>query len=123
MDLKEFGDFLSSVNLKRYRELYKPIKIVEMDLDKNIQAIALMYKLYWEEKNIISFDEFYDRYKTYKSELIETFRKKIQMCEICFYKGLPARIYRTWASIITQIHAGYVAESVLGTGMFICQNI
>jgi hypothetical protein len=28
--------------------------------------------------------------------------------------GLPARIYRTWASIITQIHAGYVAESVFG---------
>ncbi len=36
------------------------------------------------------------------------------MCEKCFYKGLPARIYRTWASIITQIHAGYVAESVFG---------
>jgi hypothetical protein len=58
-----------------------------MDLDKkNIQAIALMYKVYWEEKNIISLDEFYDRCKRYKSELIETFRKKIQMCEICFYK-------------------------------------
>ena len=38
------------------------------------------------------------------------------MCESCFYKGLPARIYRTWASIITQIHAGYVAESVFGGG-------
>ena len=38
------------------------------------------------------------------------------MCEKCFSKGLPARIYRTWASIITQIHAGYVAESVFGEG-------
>jgi len=38
------------------------------------------------------------------------------MCRTCFYKGLPARIYRTWASIITQIHAGYVAESVFGDG-------
>ena len=38
------------------------------------------------------------------------------MCKDCFYRGLPARIYRTWASIITQIHAGYVAESVFGTG-------
>jgi hypothetical protein len=50
MDLKEFGDFLSSLNLKRYRELYKPIKIVEMDLDKNIQAIALMYSVLGREK-------------------------------------------------------------------------
>ena len=38
------------------------------------------------------------------------------MCKNCFYRGLPARIYRTWASIITQIHAGYVAESVFGDG-------
>ena len=38
------------------------------------------------------------------------------MCKDCFYRGLPARIYRTWASIITQIHAGYVAESVFGEG-------
>ena len=38
------------------------------------------------------------------------------MCKKCFYRGLPARIYRTWASIITQIHAGYVAESVFGDG-------
>jgi len=43
-------------------------------------------------------------------------KKKTGMCEKCFSKGLPARIYRTWASIITQIHAGYVAESVLGEG-------
>ena len=38
------------------------------------------------------------------------------MCKACFDKGLPARSYRTWASIITQIHAGYVAESVFGDG-------
>lgn len=36
------------------------------------------------------------------------------MCERCFYLGLPARIYRTWASLVTQIHGGYVAESVFG---------
>jgi hypothetical protein len=38
------------------------------------------------------------------------------MCDKCFYLGLPARIYRTWASLITQIHGGYVAESVFGIG-------
>ena len=38
------------------------------------------------------------------------------MCEGCFYKGLKARIYRTWASLITQIQGGYVAESVFGKG-------
>ena len=38
------------------------------------------------------------------------------MCHDCFSRGLKARIYRTWASIITQIHGGYVAESVFGDG-------
>jgi len=38
------------------------------------------------------------------------------MCENCFYLELPARIYRTWASLITQIHGGYVAESVFVIG-------
>jgi hypothetical protein len=68
MDLKEFGDFLNSVNLKRYRELYRPIKIVEMDLDKDIQVIALMYQGYWQERNFLSYDDFFKRYKDEKSE-------------------------------------------------------
>jgi hypothetical protein len=38
------------------------------------------------------------------------------MCKDCFYRGIKARIYRTWAGLITQIHAGYVAESVFGDG-------
>lgn len=48
--------------------------------------------------------------------LVEKFRKKLMMCENCFYRGFEARIYRTWAGLITQIHAGYVAESVFGKG-------
>ena len=62
----------------------------------------------------MNYDDFYNEYlNKYRAE-IETFRQKITMCKSCFYRGLPARIYRTWASIITQIHAGYVAESVFG---------
>ena len=87
-----------------------------MDLPKEIQAIEILYKVYWEDKRFLSFEEFYEEYaKKYKSEL-EEFRNKITMCGDCFWRGLPARIYRTWASIITQIHAGYVAEAVFGEG-------
>ncbi len=112
---KEFEVFLGSINLNAYREKYRPIKLVEMDLPKEIQAIVLLYKIYWDKKKFLDFEDFYREYsKAYKTD-IENFRKKITMCEDCFYRGLPARIYRTWASIITQIHAGYVAESVFGT--------
>ena len=111
---KKFGKFLESVNLNAYREKYRPIKIVEMDLPKEIQAISLLYKIYWDRKKFLDFEDFYKEYlTTYKTD-IENFRKKITMCKNCFYRGLPARIYRTWTSIITQIHAGYVAESVFG---------
>jgi len=116
MLLNKFEKFLQSVDLIAYREKYRPIKLVEMDLPKEIQAIAMLYQVYWDQKKFLNYDDFYKEYlNKYKTE-IESFRQKITMCKDCFYRGLPARIYRTWASIITQIHAGYVAESVFGDG-------
>jgi hypothetical protein len=116
MSLEKFNDFLKTVDLRGYRDRFKPIKIVEMDLPKDIQAISLLYKIYWDEENFIDYDDFYKEYLKRLGNNIENFRQKILMCKKCFYLGLPARIYRTWASIITQIHAGYVAESVFGNG-------
>lgn len=116
MLLKKFEKFLESVDLAGYRKKYSRIKIVEMDLPKEIQAIELLYKVYWDEKNFLRFEDFYDRYRKEKAKLLEKFRKQVTMCEDCFYRGLEARIYRTWAGLITQIHAGYVAESVFGVG-------
>lgn len=113
---EKFDSFLKTVDLKKYRKKYQPIKIVEMNLPKEIQAIGLLYKVYWEKKRFISFEEFYKIYLKDKKPLLEEFRKKIRMCKKCFKKGLPARIYRTWASLVTQIHGGYVAETVFGKG-------
>ena len=112
----KFENFLQSVNLNAYREKYRPIKIVEMDLPKEIQAIETLYKVYWIQKRFLSFDNFYQEYFEIHKKQLKDFQEKTGMCPKCFNKGLPARIYRTWASIITQIHAGYVAESVFGDG-------
>ncbi|KKU38484.1 MAG: Type-2 restriction enzyme TaqI [Candidatus Azambacteria bacterium GW2011_GWB2_46_37] len=116
MLVQKFDNFLQSVDLKSYRDMYRPIKIVEMDLPKEVQAINMLYKVYWDKKKFLSFEDFYKEYLSSQKTEIESFRQKITMCKDCFYRGLPARIYRTWASIITQIHAGYVAESVFGEG-------
>lgn len=116
MLVQKFDNFLQSVDLKSYRDMYRPIKIVEMDLPKEIQAINLLYKIYWNKKEFLSFEKFYEEYLKEYGVDIKKFQEKTGMCEKCFSKGLPARIYRTWASIITQIHAGYVAESVFGAG-------
>lgn len=114
--MEEFEKFLGSVDLKYYRDNYRPIKLVEMDLPKDMQALDLLYKTYWDQRRFIDYDQFYQEYKTFYYAPVEVFRSKITMCQDCFYRGLPARIYRTWASIITQIHAGYVAEAVFGPG-------
>ena len=116
MLVQKFDNFLQSVDLKAYREKYRSIKIVEMDLPKEVQAINMLYKVYWDQKKLLSFEYFYKEYLSLQKTEIESFRQRVTMCKDCFYRGLPARIYRTWASIITQIHAGYVAESVFGEG-------
>ena len=111
---EKFERFLQSVDLKAYREKYMPIKIVEMNLPKSIQAIELLYRVYWDEKNFIDFEEFYKIYEKEKGRELRKFQKKSGMCPKCFKKGIRARTYRTWAGLITQIYAGYVAERVFG---------
>lgn len=114
MLVQKFDNFLQSVNLKSYRDKYRPIKIVEMNLPKNIQAIKLLYRVYWNEKRFIDFEEFYKIYEGEKRSELRKFQKKTGMCAPCFKKGIKARTYRTWAGLTTQIHAGYVAEQVFG---------
>lgn len=117
----KFEDFLKNIDLNEYRQLYSHIKTVEMDLPKDIQALDTIYDVYWNaDFNVgdtpLSFDAFYDVYYNRCKVNINNFWAKTGFekdCS-CFPKGLKARIYRTWASLITQIHAGYVAEEVFG---------
>ena len=51
-----------------------------------------------DKKNFVDFDKFYEIYISEKKNFLEDFRKNITMCENCFYRGLKARIYRTWVS-------------------------
>lgn len=111
-----FDAFLQGVDLKKYRKLYSGVKILEMDMPKDTQAINLLYQVYWEERTPMSWEDFYERYRKDRAQALEAFRKKTTMCDDCFERGLKARIYRTWAGLITQIHGGYVAESVFGKG-------
>lgn len=120
-NLETFNNFLNNIDLQKYKNEYSKIKIVEMDLPRDIQALNSIYKFYWDKEDNtlnppLSFDDFYKAYYNNCEEKIKLFWDKSgfgKECD-CFQKGLKARIYRTWASLITQIHAGYVAESVFG---------
>jgi len=92
MHLEKFEEFLKSVDLSGYRNKFNPIKIVEMDLPPEIQAISALYEVYWDKKEFVDYESFYQKYLAEYKKKIEKFRKKIGMCRKCFYKGLPARI-------------------------------
>jgi len=114
--LAELETFLDNLNLDSYREKYREIKIVEMDLPKSIWPLDSIYEVYWFNRDLLSYDEFYVKYKSSLATELKLFHKKIQMCKACFYLGLPARIYRTWTALLTQIHGGMVAEQIFGEG-------
>jgi len=116
-DLSKINAFLGTIDLAGYRKKYAHIKLVELDLDKNIQAIAHLYREYWERRaNFLPFERFYDVYSADLRAEIERFRKDKMFSKETFYRGLPARIYRTWASLLTQIQGGYAAEKLYGRG-------
>ena len=127
--LEIFEKFLKEIDLNQYRQRFTYIKTVEMDLPRNIQALDTIYEIYWDVKEgrndkPLSFDEYYDYYYQKNKKEINEFWGKTGFgnnCD-CFLNGLKARIYRTWASLITQIHAGYVAESVFGKDAIVEQS-
>ena len=116
-ELDDFENFLSALDLAKYRKKYVPIKTVELDLPRRVQSIPQIFKCYWERKSHwVSFEEFYEIYLKGQSLEIENFRKESFFSKKTFYTGLPARTYRTWASLLTQIQGGYLAQKIFGRG-------
>ncbi len=116
--LEKINGFLSSINLEHYRQKYSHIKLVELDLPRDIQAIHCLYEEYWEKRDGFSgFENFFQTYAGGNREiLLENFRREAMFSRETFYRGLPARIYRTWAALLTQIQGGYAAEELYGKG-------
>lgn len=116
-DLERFENFLSNIDLEAHRHQYRNIKIVELDMPKSVQALRTLYGEYWEKRaNWPDFDGFYTIYAASLAEALETWRTQALFSRETFYRGLPARIYRTWTSLLTQIQGAYVAETIFGAG-------
>lgn len=114
---KRYEDFLGGIDLQALRKKYQRIKIVELDMPKNVQALECLYAEYWVRRS--SWPDYERFYKTYAKSLeteLEMWRRECGFSKETFNRGLPARIYRTWASLLTQIHGAYVAETIYGRG-------
>lgn len=113
-DLKMINDFMGSMDLEKYTH-YRGFKTVEENLPKEIHIIELFYKTYWDEKNMMSFEEFWSLY-------VETYFTKLQAHHLkrngdvydiangawtSYLMGAEARAYRTWFSLLTQTQLAY----------------
>lgn len=115
--LERFEDFLAGIELETYRNQYRRIKIVELAMPRQVQALAAMYGAYWQQReNWPDYPAFYEIYTDNLAGELEEWRIEAQFSSETFYRGLPARIYRTWASLLTQIQGAYVAETIYGQG-------
>ena len=116
-DLARFEEFLGTLDMDEYRARFRNILIVELNLPREVQIIGHLYRHYWEKRNSWpDYDEFYRLYSRDKAEVLSRFREKTKFSEESFNTGLPARMYRTWSPILTQIQCGYLAEDVFGEG-------
>jgi len=115
-ELNAFEAFLSGIDLGAHYKKYAHIKLVELDMPREIQPLRHLYREYWKPGRLAGLPDFESFYAIYREELktpLAAFQTKAQFSEETFWRGLPARMYRTWASILTQIQGGYAIRTVL----------
>ena len=127
---KDYVDFLSNIDLEGYRKKYRPYMSVEENLPKNIQILDFIYDIYWEERKLLSFDEFIQKVIDSKIDELKNYNRKrngfdesSDVVFPLFLKGWIARQYRTWASIITQIQLGYLYEELYPNDKVLMNNV
>lgn len=116
-----FEEFLAGVPVDTYRERYRPNKTVELDLPKDIQVLRSFYQCYWDEGgqtgDFLDYETFYDqKYLPPLRNKLEDFRQRNMFSKGTWRDGLRARIYRTWASLLTQAQGAYIAGEIYGMG-------
>jgi hypothetical protein len=121
-DLYRFRDFLGKIPLVKYREEFKDIKWVEQDLPKEILPLRSIYKYYWDKREFLDFEEWFEEFwkeineNQESKKALEEFKKYYFNRTIeendWFKKGFKARMYRTWISILTQLDFCYMFEYI-----------
>ncbi len=108
--LRVYENFLSNIDLEFYREKYVQIKTVEQDLPRLMNPLPPIYNAYWQRSEYLSFEEFFAYYwDSRPKEIMDFIKQFFWGCSIEFVRlGLEARLYRTWVSLLTQFHLGYL---------------
>lgn len=108
-DLGKYREFLETIPLDKYRKELKDIKWVEQDLPREMLPLASTFKYYWEERQFLSFEEWFGVFwkglnaNPQSREALKQFKKYYfdKDNDGWFKKGFKARMYRTWISVLT----------------------
>ncbi|WKN32917.1 TaqI family restriction endonuclease [Porifericola rhodea] len=107
--LKAYLEFLASLKLDNR---LRSIRCLEEDLRGELNPACLLDELFFEKKQWVDFETFYDMYLEAKLEQLQVrFQDKKQQDLL---KGLKARLYRTQCGILTEYQAFLAARLVFG---------
>jgi len=121
----DFRAFLKTIDLDKYRELFKDKKYVEQDLPDDVvkEMLRSMYEHYWIKRKFLSFDDWFNdvwskviNLEGFKNFLWYYFHMKLgkdKEWDEWFKMGFKARLYRTWTAMLTQFDFSYTIACVL----------
>jgi hypothetical protein len=123
-DLIRYRKFLETIPLSKFREEFKEVKWVEQDLPNEILPLASIYKHYWETKDFLDFDSWFEDFwneihsDNEKLKVLKHFKKYYFNIDDdgWFKKGFKARMYRTWISMLTQLDFTYALADKIKEG-------
>lgn len=129
-ELTDYENFLSNIDIQSYSG-FREIKWIEQDLPqdkvpnlykkgemikfRHLQ-LASIYFYYWDNTNFLNFNKWFEQYwaDMNGNEEVRTALEKFKTYffdgadEEWFKDGFRARMYRTWMSLLTQIHFQYL---------------
>lgn len=114
--LELYREFLEDIPLDRFREEYIKVKWVEQDLYKEILPLASIFRNYWDEMNLLDFEDWFENFWDELHQNEESLRALKKFKKYYFDKnnngwfklGFKARMYRTWVSVLTQLDFCYM---------------
>jgi len=115
-NLELYRKFLENIPLDKFREEYIKVKWVEQDLPKEILPLASIFRNYWDEMNLLDFEDWFENFwgELHQNEerllALKNFKKYYfdKNNDGWFKLGFKARMYRTWVSVLTQLDFCYV---------------
>jgi hypothetical protein len=120
-----FRAFLKTIDLDKYRMLFKDKKYVEQNIPKSVvrEMLKSLYEYYWINKQFLSFDDWFNviwskvtKLKKFKDFIWRYWHMNLgkdKGWDEWFKVGFKARLYRTWTAILTQFDFMYTFACVL----------